>query len=286
MPQTQLEREEYIEQAYFFRVYRERLEQNTPAQEILGLIREEILATTRLPMAIDFLAAELALHGRVSDGMKRLSHYFTPFQTFVVGKAEDEQSRMDMRIALQVLEREAEYRAEDPNPAALFVYQFECLARNRLGYDYGLRAVAADPLYDDAWRDWIERIRMQLGTVDFADLLYLRSEFHVEEIRRRNRDPDYQPSYPVLFGLQEGRIAWANLGKDPLYMFAALQRQLGYPAVPRSKPASQRPLFEPAVEMRFQRLEARLAMLESEAKGEFDISKFYKHPGDESAGDK
>lgn len=286
MPQKQLDREEYIEQAYFFRVYRERLEQNTPAQEILGLIREEILSTTRLPMAIDFLAAELALHGRISDGMKRLGHYFTPFQTFVISKAEDEQSRMDMRIALQVLEREAEYRAEDPNPAALFVYQFECLARNRLGYDYGLRAVAADPLYDDAWRDWIERIRMQLGTVDFADLLYLRSEFHVEEIRRRNRDPDYQPSYPVLFGLQEGRIAWANLGKDPLYMFAALQRQLGYPAVPRSKPASQRPLFEPAVEMRFQRLEARLAMLESEAKGEFDISKFYKHPGDESAGDK
>lgn len=286
MPQKQLDREEYIEQAYFFRVYRERLEQNTPAQEILGLIREEILSTTRLPMAIDFLAAELALHGRISDGMKRLGHYFTPFQTFVISKAEDEQSRMDMRIALQVLEREAEYRAEDPNPAALFVYQFECLARNRLGYDYGLRAVAADPLYDDAWRNWIERIRMQLGTVDFADLLYLRSEFHVEEIRRRNRDPDYQPSYPVLFGLQEGRIAWANLGKDPLYMFAALQRQLGYPAVPRSKPASQRPLFEPAVEMRFQRLEARLAMLESEAKGEFDISKFYKHPGDESAGDK
>ncbi|MFG0332694.1 MAG: hypothetical protein ACF8TS_04955 [Maioricimonas sp. JB049] len=283
MTQSRLDREEYIEQAYFFRVYRERLEQNTPAQEILALIREEILATTRLPMAIDFLAAELALHGRVSDGMARLSHYFTPFQTFVVGKAEDDQSRMDMRIALQVLEREAEYRSESPEPAAMFVYQFECLARNRLGYDYGLRAIAADPLYNDAWRDWIERIRMQLGTVDFADLLYLRSEFHVEEIRRRKRDDGYRPSYPVLFGIQEGRIAWANLGKDPLYMFAALQRQLGYPAVPRSKPASSRPLFEPAVEMRFQRLEARLAMLESETKGEFDLSKFYKQPREESS---
>src|SRR5690606_28388041 len=147
------------------------------------------------------------------------------------------------------------YRAENPQPAALFVYQFECLARNRLGYDYGLRAVAADPIYNEDWREWSERIRMQLGTVDCADLPSLRSEFPVEQTRRRNRNPDYRPSYPILFGLQEGRIAWANLGKDPLYMFAALQRQLGYPAVPRPKPASQRPLFEPAVEMRFQRLE-------------------------------
>ena len=50
-----LDREEYIEQAYFFRVYRERLLENVPSQEILQTIQEEILATTRLPMAIDFL---------------------------------------------------------------------------------------------------------------------------------------------------------------------------------------------------------------------------------------
>ena len=48
-----LDREEYIEQAYFFRVYRERLQENVPSQEILQTIQEEILATTRLPMAID-----------------------------------------------------------------------------------------------------------------------------------------------------------------------------------------------------------------------------------------
>ena len=50
-----LDREEYIEQEYFFRVYRERLLENVPSQEILKTISEEILATTRLPMAIDFM---------------------------------------------------------------------------------------------------------------------------------------------------------------------------------------------------------------------------------------
>ncbi len=37
-----LDREEYIEQEYFFRVYRERLEENVPSQEILRLVQEEI----------------------------------------------------------------------------------------------------------------------------------------------------------------------------------------------------------------------------------------------------
>ena len=31
---------------------------------------------------------------------------------------------------------------------------------------------------------------------------------------------------PVLFGAQEGRIAKAHRGKDPLFLFAALQRHL------------------------------------------------------------
>ena len=38
-----LDRDEYVEQAYFFRVYRERIEENVPAQEVLANIREELL---------------------------------------------------------------------------------------------------------------------------------------------------------------------------------------------------------------------------------------------------
>ncbi|MGE0378427.1 MAG: hypothetical protein AB7I48_21960 [Planctomycetaceae bacterium] len=274
MASTLLDREEYIEQAYFFRVYRERIEENVSAQEVLSGIGEEILATTKLPLAIDFLRAEMLQNGRVSNGMSRLSHYFTPFQAFVMHKAEEEESRFDARIALRVLEQEAEYRSGEATPQGLFVYQFECLARNRLGYDAGLKAVAADPMFNEDWRTWILRLPGLLGTTDFATLLYRRSEHRVEEHRRRTQNPQYTPSYPVLFSVQEGRIAKANIGKDPLYMFAALQRQLGYPRVPRPAPPRTTPLFDPAVEARFQRLETKVQLLESEQKGGLDLTPF------------
>jgi hypothetical protein len=278
MPTPQLDREEYIEQAYFFRVYRERLEENVPSQEILQTIYEEVLATTKLPMAIEFLKGEILLTGRISDGMTRLAHYFRPFQAFVMAQAEEDKSRFDQKIALQILEREAEYLAGSPLPAALFVYQFECIARNRLGYDRGMTVMSQDPLYDEHWQKWILKSRLRLGTTDFADLVYHRSEHYVEERRRRTGHPEYRPSQPILFGVQEGRIAKANRGKDPLYMFAALQRQLGYPAVPRAQRRSAGPDIHPALEARLQRMEKRMKLLEAEVKEEFDLSQFYAKP--------
>src|SRR6516225_4533052 len=102
-----LDREEYIEQAYFFRTFRERLVENLPAQEVLERIHEEILATTRLPYAIQFLATELKHSGELASGFTRLPHYFTPFQAFVIGQAEKEGQRFPLATALLVLEREA-----------------------------------------------------------------------------------------------------------------------------------------------------------------------------------
>ncbi|MCA9041785.1 MAG: hypothetical protein KDA65_15635 [Planctomycetaceae bacterium] len=270
-----LDREEYVEQAYFFKSYSERLTDNLPAQEILTSISEELLATTNLPKAIEFLKGEILLKGKVSDGMQRLPHYFTPFQTYVMARAEEDKSRFDISIALHILQRLAEYMSENPTRPGLFIYQFECLARNRLGYDAGMLAIAEDPFFDEDWKNWLQRIRFQLGEHDFCDLIYYRSEQYVEERRHRTREPDYQPSYKIFFGRQEGRIAKANQGKDPLYMFSALQRQLNYPKVPRIKPKSNAPILHPAVEMRLQRLEQRLQLLESEAKDEFDLSQFY-----------
>lgn len=278
-----LDREEYIEQAYFFRVFRERLEDNLPSQDILASIGEEALATTKLPIAIDFLKGEILLTGRLSDGMAQLKHYFTPFQTFVMSMAEEDRSRFDQKIALLILEREAKYRADTPLPAGLFIFQFECIARNRLGYDNGMIAMAGDPLYDEDWRDWIVKMRLRLGSTDFADMIYYRSEHYVNEKQRLSGNDDFQPTAPILFAAQEGRIAKANRGKDPLYMFAALQRQLGHPAVPRAKPAKKGPLFHPAVEERFQRLEQRLKLLETEAQGGLDLSQFYVKPPDDVA---
>ena len=271
-----LDREEYIEQAYFFRTFRERLEENRPAQDILESVREEILATTKLPLAIDFLRGEILHKGKMHEGMTRLPHYFTAFQAFVMENAEMDKSRFDQKTALLVLERQAEYLAGTPTRQGLFIYQFECIARNRLGYDRGMKAVADDPFYDESWRDWILKIRLRLGATEFADLLYYRSEQYVEN-RRRSKS-DYQPTFPVFFSTQEGRIARANRGKDPLYMFAALQRQLGYPAVPRIKPLDKGPVIHPALEARLQRLEKRLQLLEMEAKGKFDLSEFYANP--------
>src|SRR5437588_9865001 len=126
-----LDREEYIEQAYFFRVFRERLASELVAQEILQRIHDEILSTTRLPYAIQFLATELKHTGLLSSGFARLAHYFTPFQAFVVRQTEEEGQRFSLETALLVLEREATYRAGQPTPAGSFVYQFEVLSRNR-----------------------------------------------------------------------------------------------------------------------------------------------------------
>ena len=81
----------------------ERLLDNVPMQELLLHAKEEILSTTRLPMAIDFLLTELKHTGMMSTAMERLSHYFTRFQTYVMREAEAERGRFDLRIAIAIL---------------------------------------------------------------------------------------------------------------------------------------------------------------------------------------
>jgi hypothetical protein len=116
----------------------------------------------------------------------------------------------------------------------------------------------------------------QLGVVDFSDLLYARSDFAHIEMRRRN--PDYTPKHTVLFDEREGRIAKANHGKDPLFFFAALQRQLGYPIVPRPTPPDPTANLLQVLDRRLQQFEAKLKLLEGEIKGDLDLSQFYVKP--------
>src|SRR5262249_34425956 len=92
-PMPVLEREEYIEQAYFFHPFRERLIDGLPAQDILARIGEELLSTTRLPMAVSFLFTDIKGSGLMAPAMRRIGHYFTPFQTHVVDQAEQDTSR-------------------------------------------------------------------------------------------------------------------------------------------------------------------------------------------------
>lgn len=279
-----LPREEYIEQTHLFEVLGQRLRENNPAQEILGMVREEILATTKLPMAVDFMAAELRHLGAFSTAMERLTHYFTPFQCFVMHEAENDMRRFDLRVGLEILAREAAYRAEGATRQGLFLYQLEVLSRNRLGYDAGLDAVARDPAYDESWRNWILTVRRQIGIVDLADLIFVRSEFYHERRAADQGSPGdasqlaaeaAAQGFAPLFGRQEGRIAWANRGKDSLLLFAALHRQLGYPEAPKPKPEDPEQRLLPSLARRVEQLESRLKLVEEEQRGGVNLERFY-----------
>lgn len=267
-----LDREEYIEQAHLFRTLRKRLEENRPMQELLGQVREELLATTKLPMAVDYFRAELLHSGAIGPAIRRLDHYFTPFQGYLISEAEDDRGRFDLRIALEILAADAQYRSGEPTPQGVFLFQFESLCRNRLRYERGLEAILRDPLFTEPWREWIATVRRQIGLVDFADLVYLRSRFCELKTGKAS-------SLPVLFGEKEGRIALANRHKDPLLLFAALQRQLGYPVVPRPQPIDDTPTLIPQLLRRMERLETRIKLLEEENRaGAVDLSRFYQPP--------
>jgi hypothetical protein len=278
MPMPVLEREEYIEQAYFFHTFRERLIDGLPSQEILARIGEELLSTTKLPLAVSFLHVEMKGTGQMGPAMERISHYFTPFQAHVIGQSENDLSRFAMDQALLVLEREAKFKADGPSLPALFVFQFEALSRNRLGYIKGLAAMASDPFYTEDWTDYIMTLRTRLGDVDFADLIFVRSEQFVHERRRLN--PEFVPKFPILFGEKEGKIARANRGRDPMYLFAALQRQLGYPEVPRPRRPDELEGRVLLLEQKIALLENRLKSAESDLQQDVDLAQVLVKPED------
>ncbi len=280
-PITLLGSEEYIEQGHFFRTLAEQLEARVPTQDILMSVREEILATTKLPMAIDFLLAELRHAGVFHTAMEQLPHYFSPFQSFIVAQAENERGQFDFRIGLRVLEREAEYRAARsgqvvPSRQGLFLFQLEVLCRNRLSYDHGLTAIAADTAYDEPWREWILTLRRRIGMVDIADLLYVQSAHYTL------RSGDEPTTGEPLFGDREGRIALANRRKDPLYLFASLHRQLGYPEVPRPAAPDATPDLLPQIARKLEQLEKRMSLIEEEQRGGIDLTQFYEKPPEAS----
>src|SRR5437660_787140 len=112
-------------------------------------------------------------------------------------------------------------------------------------------------------------LRTRLGDVDFADLIYVRSEHFVKERQRLN--PEFTPKFPILFGEKEGKIARANRGRDPLYLFAALQRQLGYPEVPRPRRPDSLAARLEELKAKVRELETRLKVIDSEVRGQLDL---------------
>ena len=259
--------EEYIEQAFFFENFRSRIEEGYSAQEFLSAIRSELLATVQLPMAIEFLLTDLKHTGLLSSAMRRIAHYFTPFQAFVIAESEREESRFDFRTALEILTREAKYRSETPPIQGLFFYQFETICRNRLGYDRGLETLFQDSAYNNDWKEWLTILRKQIGLVDLAEMIFYRSEFY----KTKGIESDVVP----LFGEREGRIAFASRQRDPVFLFSALSRHLGYPSVPRQKRATEEENLVPLLQRRIEHLENRLQLLEEELRGGVNLNRFY-----------
>jgi hypothetical protein len=121
-------------------------------------------------------------------------------------------------------------------------------------------------------------LRARLGDVDFADLIFVRSEHFVQERRRVN--PDFTPKFPTLFGEKEGKIARANRGRDPRFLFSALQRQLGYPEVPRPRRPDELESRVLLLEQKIAQLENRLKVAESEIQQDVDLSQVLIKPED------
>ncbi len=264
--------EEYIEQAFFFEAFRARVDDGISAQEFLTTIRHELLATQQLPLAIDFLLTDVKHSGILSEAMRRIAHYFTPFQTFVIAESEREDGRFDFRTALEILAREAKYRGENPAIQGLFFYQFETICRNRLGYDKGIDILIQDDLYDNSWKEWLKILRRQIGLVDLSEMIFYRSAYY--PIRNKTQANDAETDVVVLFGEREGRIAYATRRQDPMYLFSALSRHLGYPSVPRSKRAIEEENVVPLLQRRIEHLENRLQLLEEESRGRLDLNRF------------
>jgi len=274
-----LAREEYIEQAHLFDSLAKQVqlepEMQQPLQVLLQWLKQEVLATTKLPLAIDYLIAEIKHLGTMGTAFANLPHYFSSFQTYLINEAEAEQGRFDIWQAFRILHREAELRAADVSPNAMFFFQFETLCRNRLSYDYGLEAMSRDYHYDGTWAAWILSVRHKIGIVDLTDLVYVHSQHYVDNESRR-LDAEVPRPEPLLFPEKEGRIALANRHKEPLYFFSSLQRHLGFPGSPRPPRPSEVTSLLPKLVRQIEHLETRVRLLEDEQRQKgIDLSQFY-----------
>jgi hypothetical protein len=135
--------------------------------------------------------------------------------------------------------------------------------------------MAPDPWYPSEWQKWIAEVRHQLGLLDLADMIFVRSRHYLT----RKRLSEAEAPHPILFTEKEGRIALANRKKEPLYLFAALQRHLGYPTVPRNLPRLDDAVSLLGLQAKLSALETRIKMMEEEQRaGAVDLEKLYPRP--------
>jgi hypothetical protein len=132
-----------------------------------------------------------------------------------------------------------------------------------------------DDVYNEAWKEWLTILRRQIGLVDFAEMIFYRSEFY----RMKNETADVVS----LFGEREGRIAFASRQRDPVFLFAALSRHLGYPGVPCQKRRTEEENLVPLLQQRIEHLENRLQLLEEELRGGVNLNRYFVSKSNEQA---
>ena len=268
----------------------ERLRENMPAQEILGIVREEILATTKLPMAIDFMLAELRHLGAFSARpWSGCTHYFTPFQCFVMQEAENDTAAVrPARRARNPRPRGRVPRRGRRRGRACSSTSSKCSAATGWATTRGWRPSPATRRIDETWRNWILTVRRQIGMVDLADLIFVHSEFyHERKPQRRAGRPRPSADAPHGRGARPRAFRRCSAsrkaaspgpigGKDPLLLFAALHRQLGYPEAPRAAAGGPRGA---ACCRRWlagsNSSKRRLKLVEEEQRGGINLEQFY-----------
>ena len=261
-----LSREEYVEQAYFFQTLRERMQQDMATQDLLDAIGQEILATTMLPLAVQFMADELRLTGGFATAMARLPHYFTPFQSYVVREAEKADGRFDFRIALEVLQREV-----DIAPGRLAAGHLSLPVRGALPQPARLRSGARG-------RGRRSDLRRRLAGVDPDG----PPPGRVGGFRRH----DLRPQRAVSQAAQEGREADPlrregrpdRAGQPAQGSLVSVLRPAAPPGLSHraaSRPEDTQRYALPALERRLDRLETRLRLLEEDMRGGINLPRFY-----------
>ena len=134
------------------------------------------------------------------------------------------------------------------------------------------------------WRDWILKLRRQIGMVDLADVIYVHSEYYWQRAEKsqgrelpRLADESESPERAGLSVEPGGRRRPLRRARRPhragqsqerpALPFSSLHRQLGYPEVPRMKPADQEKALLPQLARRLEQMETRLKILEEEQRG-------------------
>ena len=140
-----------------------------------------------------------------------LPHYFTPFQAFVIQESENERLRFDLRVGLEILRREAEYRAGEPTRAG----HFSLSVRSAVPQSAGLRPRAGGGCRRSGVRRNVARLDSQAAAADrhgrIADLIYVHSEYYWQRKRTAGVEDDAASRDAARMPTDRAR----RLGREP-----------------------------------------------------------------------